>query len=766
MAGIAGALAAATAFAMAVGRLAGLIDGTAWLTPAAVAVVTAAFISLVSVRLRLPTVAGVLVQLVVAAWYVLRLVSPDSLTGGIIPTAATFGEAGEELSYGLELLRFGAAPVLAVPGLVAIIGVSLWVLVAWTVVFLLNRRPALATAPNLVFYLQLATIDRLPSNRAWVIGLALVTAALVLTIGDRQPGKRGRLDRPTGEPMPRRSLGLAVASLATLALVGSLMPDLLGDRVPAGGTIRWRTSSGLGGLYGGGTALNPFVGLQQSVVSLSDDPVFFATVSDSAPPGDELYWNLITLDVFDGSNWLPSTLPTYKTGEAWEDEEQRFRGPTTTVAARIRIAGLRGQILPTLYSTTGLESPTERIREGFLVRADGTVRLDLSLREGWEYEIQAALPDPDIAALASRNGQLTPLFEQAVEGQATNLIASNRPLDRTPLTDRVRYVELPPRLPAGIRNLAREVAKGGSTPFEDALLLEAFFRDSRLFVYSPDVSSGHSSLDLEDWLTDPASTNYRTGYCEQFATAMAVMARTLDLPARVVLGFTPGAVTTQEDGSEVIVVKERNAHAWVELWLDGQGWVRFDPTPRSDGVNPSLTETQVGFDPRGFLPAPTEPGGSSGPGTRPQLPNLPEEDLRPLGPPGGTVTRVELPGWSWWVAAIILLVAVTPGGRWLARRRRLHRLRHGDITAAWEEITVRLAGLGESMTVDETPMELANRFGGELQPLAGMMTAAVSEGPVRGNLEEAFRRADVAVAARTSDVRRRLAWLLPLRPRR
>lgn len=766
MAGIAGAVAAAAAFLMAVGRLAGLIDGTAWLTPAAVAVATAAAISVVTVRFRLPTVAGVLVHIVVAAWYVLRLVSPGSLTAGIIPTAATLGEAGEELSYGLELLRFGAAPVLAVPGLVAIIGVSLWGLAAWTVAFLLNRRPALAIAPNLVFYLQLATIDRLQANRAWVIGLALVTAALVLSIGGRQPGTRGRLDMATGEAMPRRSFGLALVSLVALALVGSLMPDMLGDRVPAGGTIRWRTSSGLGGLYGGGTALNPFVGLQQSVVSLSDEPVFFATVSESAPPGDELYWNLITLDVFDGSNWLPSSLPTYKTGEAWEDEEQRFRGPTTTVASRIRIAGLRGQILPTLYSTTGLESPTERIREGFLVRADGTVRLDLSLREGWEYEIQADLPDPDIAALASRNGKLTPLFEQAVEGQATDLAPSNRPLDRTPLTDRVRFVELPPRLPAGIRNLAREVAKGGSTPFEDALLLEAFFRDSRLFVYSPDVSSGHSSLDLEDWLTDPESTNYRTGYCEQFATAMAVMARTLDLPARVVLGFTPGAVTTQQDGSEVIVVKERNAHAWVELWLDGQGWVRFDPTPRSDGVNPSLTETEVGFDPRVFLPAPTEPGGASGPATRPQLPNLPQEDLRPLGPPGGTTSQVDLPGWSWWVAAIALLVGATPGARWLARRRRLHRLRHGDIAAAWEEITVRLAGLGESMTVNETPMELAARFGGELRPLAGMMTAAVSEGPVHGDLNEAFTRADVAVAARKTDVRRRLAWVLPPRPRR
>ncbi len=111
---------------------------------------------------------------------------------------------------------------------------------------------------------------------------------------------------------------------------------------------------------------------------------------------------------------------------------------------------------------------------------------------------------------------------------------------------------------------------------------------------------------------------------------MAVMARAVDVPSRVVLGFTPGE--TGPDG--VVTVRQKNAHAWVELWVDGQGWVRFDPTPRSDGVNPATT-ADMGFDPfRISCPRPrtSEPGATAG---DPSLRNLAEVagPRRPVGDP-------------------------------------------------------------------------------------------------------------------------------------
>ncbi len=760
-----GPIAASIAFAMCVGRLNGLVDGTAWWLPVAVAAVAGITISVVAHTMRLRPLTSILIHLSGVTLLIVRLAATTTFDGGLAPTGETLPVAVEELGYGFELLRYGAAPVLAVPGLIALVAAAIWGLAGWTAASLARDRSLWALAPLVIFYLQLATIDRIPASMWWTVGLVVVTAATVLSVGDRSSRAVGRFARLDGRPLPRRSGAMAAVVLAALAAVGVVAPVALGDQVPEGGSVRWRASTGLGGLYGGGTALNPFVGLQQSVVSLSDDPMFIATLSESAPSADALYWNLITLDQFDGTNWLPSALPTYKNGQRWEDPLQRFQGPSVRVSSRVRILGLRGQILPTLYSPIALESSVDRISEGFLVRSDGSVRLDLALRSDWEYEFQADVPLPDVAALASNNGRLTPLFQEAVDRQVSGLTPA--PAQATlRLEDPAFYLRLPDKLPPEIDDLAEEVTDAASTDFERAVLLEAFFRDSELFVYSTDVSTGHSALDLEDWLLDPSSRNFRTGYCEQFATAMAVMARTVGVPSRVVLGFTPGEATIQPDGSELIVVRERNAHSWVELWMDGQGWVRFDPTPRSDGINPSLNETELGFDPRSYVPAPAEPGNSSaaGPGSDRPL-NLPDVDLRDIqgGTSDGLATGFSVPGWTWWVSGMLLAMATTPVAKFLARRRRISRLRNGDITAAWEEITVRLADLGELVPAHRTPLELAAEKGKELLPLAALVTAAVSEGPIRGDVSDAFSSADSWVVTRASRGRRLLGWAAPRR---
>src|SRR5690606_17853739 len=194
---------------------------------------------------------------------------------------------------------------------------------------------------------------------------------------------------------------------------------------------------------------------------------------------------------------------------------------------------------------------------------------------------------PDISYLASTGGTLSPIFaEAATAGVFGGTARSPVFLDRPANVD--EYLELPEDTPTEVRTLARTVTEEGTTTFEKALILEAWLSDRETFTYDLDVDTGHSSLDLAEWLLDPDSNNYRTGYCEQFATAMGVMARTLGIPSRVVLGFTPGDIQQQADGTDVIVVRERNAHAWVELWLNGQGWVRFDPTPRADGATAPL----------------------------------------------------------------------------------------------------------------------------------------------------------------------------------
>jgi hypothetical protein len=687
-----------------------------------------------------------------------RIVAPGELIVGLLPGPDAFEEARLQVGIAAELIRFGAAPVLPVPGLTAVLAALFWLLGA----LVAGSRGGLRALPALVVYLQFATLDRRPPGLGWIIAFVVVGAAALVSLVPAATSTMGRTRTPSGELVPRRSTSLLVSTLLAATMVGVTAGSAMAAFIPESGLLAWRTQSGIGsGLYGSGS-FNLFVGLQQSLVELSDEPMFYARVSESAPPNREIYWKLITLDVFDGELWAASDQSFAKGGNPrWEQPEWEFQGPTTRVAANIRIAGLSGQYLPSLYSPVGLTSDEPLITESFRVRQDGSIAVDLQVIDDWTYQLDADLPVPDIAALATRNGALSPMFQTAAEAGvfgATPQEASDSTRPES-LSD---YTSLPSSVSDELRSLARDLVSGGSTPFERALLLEAYFRDPGQFTYSTGVDTGHSSLDLEDWLTDPDSRNYRTGYCEQFATAMGVLARAIGIPSRVVLGFTPGDVETQADGSEVVVVRENNAHAWVELWMDGQGWVRFDPTPRSDGINPSLTGDEVGFDPRSYLPAPGETGaGSESPAASVTPDRLDEGEEFLPGPQAttGGAAGVDRPSWLWLIPLVGLAVMSIPVYKLMRRRRRLTRISDGDVATAWKEIVDRLADLGTKVDPAQTPLEIARRESADLVPLARLYSAAAyGERGTVACLEE-FTRAEDGLRRRYDRRRWRTSWL-------
>lgn len=127
--------------------------------------------------------------------------------------------------------------------------------------------------------------------------------------------------------------------------------------------------------------------------------------------------------------------------------------------------------------------------------------------------------------------------------------------------------------------IAQEVTAGAEGPYAKALALQQWFTTpSNGFVYNLSVPTGSSGDRLLDFL------ELKQGYCEQYASAMAVMLRSVGVPARVALGFGPGA--EQVDGASIVTT--RNAHAWVEVLFDKAGWVSFDPTPGGPGGTPGL----------------------------------------------------------------------------------------------------------------------------------------------------------------------------------
>jgi transglutaminase-like putative cysteine protease len=139
--------------------------------------------------------------------------------------------------------------------------------------------------------------------------------------------------------------------------------------------------------------------------------------------------------------------------------------------------------------------------------------------------------------------------------------------------ERARYLALP-ELPPRIAELAERWTAGTNDALGRARLVESKLRKG--YRYDLDSPSGAARNPLDDFLF-----NSRRGHCEFYSTAMTIMLRTLDVPARNVTGFVGG---TFNRFSRSYVVRQGDAHSWVEVWVDGAGWTRFDPTPPSDAI--------------------------------------------------------------------------------------------------------------------------------------------------------------------------------------
>jgi transglutaminase-like putative cysteine protease len=133
----------------------------------------------------------------------------------------------------------------------------------------------------------------------------------------------------------------------------------------------------------------------------------------------------------------------------------------------------------------------------------------------------------------------------------------------------LRYLQLPKRLDPRVRELAEQVTQEAANPYDKAMALQSHLRTQ--YGYTLQLPSSPPPDPLANFLFER-----KRGHCEYFASAMAIMLRTLGIPARLVNGFLSGEFN-QFTGS--YVVRARDAHSWVEAYFPGHGWVTFDPTP-------------------------------------------------------------------------------------------------------------------------------------------------------------------------------------------
>jgi transglutaminase-like putative cysteine protease len=260
------------------------------------------------------------------------------------------------------------------------------------------------------------------------------------------------------------------------------------------------------------------------------------------------------------------------------------------------------------------------------------------------------------------------------------------------------FTDLPSGLDEEIRQLTLDVTEKAPSRFEKAVALQNWFRRGGGFTYdlSPDLANGADDL-LEFLSEGPGG---RTGYCEQFAASMAVMARILGIPARVAVGF----LRPEQVGTDTYVYSAHDLHAWPELYIAGAGWVRFEPTPggRAESV-PDYTTQPV------ILP-------TDEPTTNPSEEDIANPPVRDSASPSasdeeasGASSGSDIP----WLAVLLvlsvvtLLLALALAPRALRRRRRATRLGGGP-EDAWLEVRDTVRDLGLAWPRGRSPRQTAD----------------------------------------------------------
>jgi transglutaminase-like putative cysteine protease len=295
-----------------------------------------------------------------------------------------------------------------------------------------------------------------------------------------------------------------------------------------------------------------------------------------APPTSS-YWRAGTLDEFADGRWLED-YGTERGSSGGVDPllPRAARSGRRLVHERVTVEALRdphlvGGSVPVRFDAAGVR----------LVRpAYGVALLPGGAPRGFTYDVQAYAPQPRPAEL-ERSPARYPTSLSRYLRLAPGAVA--------PPFGSARRRALPSALRAyaPLARHAAAVTRGARTPYEAAVRLESWFRTRGGFRYDEHPLQRAGVPALVDFVT-----RTHAGYCQHFAGAMALMLRMLGVPARVAVGFSSGSYDAR---SRTWTVTDHDAHAWVEIWFRGYGWLPFDPTPGRGRLSASYSTGSPGF---------------------------------------------------------------------------------------------------------------------------------------------------------------------------
>ncbi|MDN3495122.1 DUF3488 and transglutaminase-like domain-containing protein, partial [Planococcus sp. APC 4015] len=613
-------------------------------------------------RRGLPAIAVTLIEAVVWVAVMTAVFFRETALLWLVPTLDTVPAVGRAVSRAFDEITVGAAPLDATPAMSLLIVGALGLLTIIVDHVVLTARMPLLAAIGIIAVSLIPSIAVPDGVDVWAF--VLLAVAVLFLIRAETRSREAPLDRAAERSagVPATAVGIAAIAVVVALVAGPMLPEPLARVGP--GT-------------GGGPGIDASLQLGDDLRRPQEVEVLRVRSTAPTPP----YLRATTLSRFDGDVWLPDRVRTVPLdgdsglGALGIASDIRLAESTTSVEV-VNLASVWAPISFPAVEVNGLEG------EWGAVPYNRTVVSRSGSTQGQSYEVVASAARPTLEQIRAREADSGEVFEQAKV--------------------------VPDDVPPIVAELAAEVTAGTTNDYDALAALQRWFRgaDFRYSLSAP-VEAGFDGTGAQ---AVAEFLEVRSGYCIHYASAFALMARTLDMPSRIVVGYLPGSATLERiDDQTVYSVSSSLLHAWPEVYFEGVGWVGFEPT---NGLG-----SPTSFLPEASAPNPVDDSGEAAPQPSASTdagPSAVPDDL--LVDEGGeaisgptSVRLTALPTLTA-VLGILVLLSIPALVREIRRRRLLAASRAGDSAAAWSLVQDAAIDIGVSVPPSESPRAFAARL--------------------------------------------------------
>ena len=444
-----------------------------------------------------------------------------------------------------------------------------WLVSAWLGWFACRRNAITALAPGIALLAFVASYSGRKVETVWLMVFVLLLLMGVWSYRNNMASwEKLRVDFSESIPFDVTQavvfLSILIASLAFItpsvswqdvrdffrereASSENEAAEMLGIQKPAGspgGASTQKPSLPRDHLLDAGVANSEEIVM---LIKTGELPPVPATVT--MRPAPRYYWRSVTYDRYMGAGWETTSAPS-----------QPFT-PNTPL-----IPGLLTGYKPLRLDVELVQPDGQLYWSGLLYTVDAPFTVNWRVRPGSSlFANRTALLQADMfAALTKATAYQAQTYLPIVTVDEMRTASTEYPPDIAE-----KYLQLPRELPDRVRDLAREITRGLDTPYDKASAIERYLRNT--YPYDLNVPAPPPNQDVADYFL----FDLQKGYCDYYATAMVVLARASGVPARFVSGYSPGSYDAP---NAQYVVRELNAHSWVEVYFPEIGWVEFEPT--------------------------------------------------------------------------------------------------------------------------------------------------------------------------------------------